>query len=230
MKSLIFDAGPVISLATNNLLWILEPLKKKFNGKFYITEAVRKELVDRPLETKKFKFEAIQVERMLEKGTLEVIDNGFIRENTPNFLSTANQIFKAYKDYYMRIVHFAEMSVIAAALSMNADAIAIDEKTTRFLIENPRKIAKILKKTLHTNVNINENNLKEFNNVAKGLKTIRSVELVTVAYELGILDGYITKLPDARKNLLEGVLWGVKLNGCAVSKDEIEQIMRIEAK
>lgn len=229
MKSLIFDAGPIISLATNNLLWIMEPLKKKFSGKFYITEAVRKELVDRPLETKKFKFEAIQVERMLEKGTLEIIDNGFIRENTPNFLNTANQIFKAYKDYYMRIVHFAEISVIAAALSLNADAIAIDEKTTRFLIENPRRIAEILKKTLHTSVSINENNLKEFNNIAKGLKIIRSVELVTIAYELGLLDDYITKLPDARKNLLESVLWGVKLNGCAVSKDEIEQIMRIEA-
>ena len=228
MKSLIFDAGPVISLATNNLLWTLEPLKKKFNGKFYITEAVRKELVDKPLETKKFKFEAIQVEKMLESRILEIIDNSFIRENTPNFLSTANQIFKAYKDYYMRIVHFAEMSVIAAAMSINADAIAIDEKTTRLLIENPRRVAEILKKTLNTPVSINENNLKEFNNIARGLKTIRSVELVTIAYELGILNGYITKLPDARKNLLESVLWGVKLNGCAVSKDEIEQIMRIE--
>ena len=229
MKSLIFDAGPVISLAMNNLLWTLDPLKRKFGGKFYITDAVRKEIVDRPLETKKFKFEAIQVERMLEKGTLEIIDNGFIRENTPNFLNTANQIFKAYKDYYMRIVHFAEMSVLAAAMSLNSDAVAIDEKTTRFLIENPRKIAEILKKTLHTSVSINENNLKEFNNIAKGLKTIRSVELVAVAYELGILNDYITKLPDARKNLLESVLWGVKLNGCAVSKDEIAQIMRIES-
>ena len=56
------------------------------------------------------------------------------------------------------------------------------------------------------------------------------MELVTVAYELGILDSYITKIPDARKNLLEGVLWGVKLNGCAVSKDEIEQIVNLESK
>ena len=45
-----------------------------------------------------------------------------------------------------------------------------------------------------------------------------------------MLDNYITKLPDARKNLLESVLWGVKLNGCAVSKEEIENIVRLEAK
>ncbi|MBI2559492.1 hypothetical protein HYW20_09280 [Candidatus Woesearchaeota archaeon] len=229
MKSLIFDAGPVISLATNNLLWVLKPLKKDFNGKFYITEPVRKELVDRPLETKKFKFEAIQVERLIEDGVLDVIDNGFIRETTPRLLNTANQIFRAYNSN-MKIVHFAEMSVIAAAISLNADAIAIDEKTTRFLIENPRMIIDILKKTLHTSIGINENNLKEFKNNVRRIKAIRSIELVTIAYERGILDSYITKIPDARKNLLESVLWGVKLNGCAVSKDEIEQIVKIETR
>lgn len=229
MKSLIFDAGPVISLATNNLLWILEPLKKKFNGKFYLTDAVRKELVDRPLETKKFKFEAIQVERLIENGVLDIIDNDFIREKTPGLLNTANEIFKAYNNY-IKIVHYAEISVIEAAISLNANAIVIDEKTTRFLIENPRLIVEILKKTLHTPISINESNLKEFNNTARNISAIRSIELVTIAYEQGILNNYITKLPDARKDLLESVLWGVKLNGCAVSKDEIEQILRIEAK
>lgn len=230
MKSLIFDAGPIISLATNNLLWILEPLKKEFDGKFFITNAVKRELVDRPLETKRFKFEAIQVERLVEKGVLEVMDNDFIRETTPRLLNTANEIFKAYNSYYMRIVHFAEMSVIAAAISLNADAIVIDEKTTRFLIENPSTLAGILKKTLHTSISINENNLKEFKNSVKDIKAIRSIELVTVAYEHGILNSYITKIPDARKNLLESVLWGVKLSGCAVSQDEIDQIVGIEAK
>ena len=229
MKSLIFDAGPVISLAMNNLLWVLEPLKKKFNGKFCITEAVRKELVDRPLETKKFKFEAIQVEKLIENGVLDIIDNNFIRERSPSLLNTANEIFKAYNNY-IKIVHYAEMSVIAAAISLSADAVVIDEKTTRFLIENPKMIVEILKKTLHTPISINENNLKEFNNTARNIKTIRSIELVTIAYEQGILNSYITKLPDARKNLLESVLWGVKLSGCAVSKEEIEQIVRLETK
>ena len=229
MKSLIFDAGPVISLAMNNLLWALEPLKKKFNGKFYLTEAVRKELVDRPLETKKFKFEAIQVEKLIENGVLDIIENNFIREKTPGLLNIANEIFKAYNNY-IKIVHYAEMSVIAASITLSADAIVIDEKTTRFLIENPKMIVEILKKTLHTPISINESNLKEFNAVVKDVKTIRSIELVTIAYERGLLDNYVTKLPDARKNLLESVLWGVKLNGCAVSKEEIEQIVRLETK
>ena len=53
---------------------------------------------------------------------------------------------------------------------------------------------------------------------------------MTIGYERGLLDSFITKISDARKNLLESVLWGLKLNGCAVSKDEIEQIMKIETK
>ena len=229
MKSLIFDAGPVISLATNNLLWILEPLKKKFDGKFYLTEAVKRELVDRPLETKKFKFEAIQVERLIENGILEIFDSSFISQETPRLLGIANEVFKAYNNY-IKLVHYAEMSVIAAAISLNADAITIDEKTTRLLIENPRAILEILRKTLHAPVSVNENNLKEFKNTVRNIKTIRSIELAAVAYEQGFLNSYITKIPDARKNLLESVLWGLKLNGCAVSKDEIEQIVRLETK
>ena len=227
MKSLVFDAGPIISLSMNNLLFILEPLRKNFNGKFFITQSVKKELVDRPLEIKKFKFEAIQVEMLIENGTLEIIDNDFIRQEAQTLLETANGIFMAYKNY-MRIVHFAEMSVIAAAMNTNANAIVLDEKTTRLLIENPKIMLEIFRKTLHTSISVNENNLASFKSKVKGMSTIRSTELVTMAYERGYLDSYITKIPDARKNLLESVLWGVKLNGCAVSKEEIEQIVRME--
>ncbi len=227
MKSLIFDAGPVISLATNNLLGILEQLKNKFNGKFFITDAVKRELVDKPFETKKFKFEAIQVEKIIENRVLEVIDNSFIGEKTEILLKTANEVFRAYNNY-IKIVHYAEMSVISAALYLNADTIVIDEKTTRLLIENPKLILEILRKSLHTSIHLNENNLKELRNILKNIKTIRSVELVTIAYEQGLLDNYILKIPDAKRKLLEGVLWGIKLNGCAVTSKEIDEIIMLE--
>ena len=45
---LFFDAGPVISLVMSRLAWLLPDLKKQFGGKFYITPAVKNELVDRP--------------------------------------------------------------------------------------------------------------------------------------------------------------------------------------
>ena len=229
MKSIIFDAGPIISLATNNLLFILPPLKKQFSGKFYLTLSVKKELVDRPFEIKKFKFEAIQIEKLIEDGVLEIIDSDFIRNESPRLLEMANTSFRAFNNN-MQLVHFAEMSALAAAITLNADAVVIDEKTTRLMMENPKLLLEILKKTLHTSININESNLREFRSRTKNIRAIRSIELVAVAYEHGILDGYITKIPDAKRNLLESVLWGVKLSGCAVSRDEIAQILRMEAK
>ena len=56
MKSLVFDAGPIITLTMNNLLWLLNPLKNNFKGEFYLSAAVKEELIDRPLQTKKYKF------------------------------------------------------------------------------------------------------------------------------------------------------------------------------
>jgi len=60
------------------------------------------------------------------------------------------------------------------------------------------------------------------------LRVIRSIELVTIAYELGILNRYMSIeeesfVRNVRDELLEGVLWGVKLNGCSVSEDEIKR-------
>ena len=228
MKSLIFDTGPIITLTMNNLLWLLEPLKKISKADFCITKLVKEELVDNPLtKTKRFKFEALQVLQCVENGTLEVIDNEQLKDQTEKLLSTANNCFRAF-GHNMNLVHAAEMSAIALYLQKKADAFVVDEKTTRLLIENPRKLHHILRHNLHTKVEVDSNSMKEFQKLAKNVRMIRSVELVTIAYEKGLLDKYLPHIEDSRKELLESVLWGVKLNGSAVTKKEIEQILRME--
>ena len=83
---------------------------------------------------------------------------------------------------------------------------------------------------MHTSIKVNKSNLKRFRAETKNLKIIRSVELVTIAYELGLLDKFILNIPEPRKTLIEGLLWGVKLNGCAVSRNEIDNIIKLEGK
>lgn len=70
--------------------------------------------------------------------------------------------------------------------------------------------------------------LKEIKKQLKGIKLIRSAELVAVAYELGLLDNYIKNTSISKKDLLDSVLWGVKLDGCAISGKEINQIIKLE--
>ena len=118
MKAMIFDAGPIISLTTNNLLWLLAPLKEKFGGEFYITENVRKELVEKPLKTKKFKFEALQVQDQIENGVLKVIKNGKTKAKAEQLLNIANNVFYVHK-HPLRTLQAGELETLAAAKLMN---------------------------------------------------------------------------------------------------------------
>lgn len=230
MKALVFDTGPVISLTMNNLLWLLDPLKEIGKANFFITEQVKRELVDVPLnKTKRYKFEALQVLHHIENGTLEVISNNILQKDTLNLLSIANNCFSAF-GHNMTLVHEAEMSAIALYLQKKADAFVVDERTTRLLVESPKKMRHILEHNLHTKVAENKDALKEFKKITKDVKIIRSVELATISYEKGLLDKYIANMPNPRETLLESVLWGIKLNGCAVSKKEIERIIVEEGK
>ncbi|MFH1668867.1 MAG: hypothetical protein ABIA62_02985 [Candidatus Woesearchaeota archaeon] len=227
MKSIVFDAGPVISLTTNNLLWTLDYLKEIFEGDFYIPQAVKVELVDRPINSKRFKFEALQVVFRIRNAVLNVIETPKIQLLAEELLELANHTFKS-KGNWVRIVHYAEMEVLATAIVLNSSAVAIDERTTKLLIESPEQIAKMLEHKSRIKVTINKTNLSKLKNWLKNIRVIRSVELVMVAYEKGILNKYLPEGEGADKILVDSLLWGVKLHGCAISREEISEIVRIE--
>ncbi len=229
MKLLIFDAGPVISLTTNNLLWLLNPLKQRFKGDFCITEAVKKELVDRPIQTKKFKFEAIQVQQQIESRIIKVMRQNEFFVGGSKLQALANSLYRTNVGN-VPIVQRGEMESLAATIFLGADAFVTDERITRMIIEAPDALREILEKRLHSKITINDEALNQFEEETRHVNVIRSVELVTVAYEQGLLDKFIVSLPNARNELLESVLWGVKLNGCAVGENEIRQILDIERK
>ncbi|MBW3002216.1 hypothetical protein KY338_03595 [Candidatus Woesearchaeota archaeon] len=229
MKAILFDAGPIISLTTNNLLWLLEPLKEKFGGEFYLTEGVRKELIEKPLRTKKFKFEALQVQYMIDKGVLKIIKDGKLRNKAERLIDLANGIFFVHGNP-LKTLQLGELESLAAAKMMDIPYIVVDERVTRLLLENPGQLEELLEKRLHADVHVKSARLAKLHKQVEGVKLIRSFELVAIAYELGLLDRYVVKVPDARKQLLQAVLWGIKLNGCSVGQREIDEIVRIELK
>ncbi len=227
-KNIIFDTGPIISLTTNNLLWILKPLKQIYKGNFYLTKPSKYELVDHPIATKRFKFEAIQVMEIIKNGTLEVIDSVEIHQKALQLLDSANHAYVSSKKNLV-IVQHAEMECLSAASTNESDTLVIDERTTRLLIEGPHFLQKILSDRLNIKVDIDHSALSNFKKLLnRDIKIIRSSELVVLAFELGILDNYLADIPNARKVLLESILWGVKLHGCSISRLEIEQIIKME--
>jgi hypothetical protein len=231
MRTIVFDTGPIISLTMNNLLWILKPLQEKFGGSFYITGSVYRELIEQPLGTKKYKFEALQILPYISDGTIKVADNQEIEKLADGLLEFANHSFSA-EHSWIKIVHQADMEVLAAALLLNADAVVFDERTTRLLVEGPALLKDHLERKLHTNIYVDHNALDRASRELQSLKVIRSFELVSVAYELGLLENFIAKgeehvVRNLRKTLLEGALWAVKLSGCSVSTEEIDETMAV---
>ena len=89
MNSLVFDTGTVISLVMNNLLWTLKHLKKQYKGDFLMTTSVKKELIDRPMKSKKFKLEALVIQDYLFEGVFKLVDN---KEECTSFTSSLSTL------------------------------------------------------------------------------------------------------------------------------------------
>jgi hypothetical protein len=224
MKRLVFDSGPIISLTTNNLLWLLKPLKDRFGGAFSITEGVHFELVERPLQTKKFKFEALEVEELVETGVLELLPTQPLLPRAERIMGLANTAYDANGER-LKLLQRGEVETLAAASLANADGVVIDERITRNMIEKPLALADLMSMRLHTQVHVHNEELQEFAKLVGQPTIIRSIELVTLAYEYGLLDRWKVKVPNVEHELLESLLWGMKLHGCSVSEREIDQLL-----
>ncbi|MBL7051779.1 MAG: hypothetical protein ISS01_01690 [Nanoarchaeota archaeon] len=224
MKTLIFDSSSLITIAMNNLIWILEPLKKKFKGEFCISASVRNEILDVPLQGKKFKLEAMQLRSEVQKKVL-CLREDVSSEELLKVQRIANKIFHA-RGKPMKVLHEGEIGALLLVKKLNADALVVDERSTRMLIESPRDLAKILQNKMHTPVKIDEKALKQFQELFKDVKIIRSVELGLVAYEMGLFDKYA--IDGMKKDVLDGVIWAMRLRGCSISSQEIEEILKLE--
>jgi hypothetical protein len=227
VSNILLDAGPIISLTTNNLLWILERLRKQAKSSFSIVSSVKREIVDRPLMTKKFKFEALQVERLIEQGILQVIDLPALKSTALRLLDLANNTFWAHHAP-IRIVQLGEMETLAAAVEQRSNRVVVDERITRSLLESPEQLQRLMEQRLHTQLHVDTGRLEEFRTYVRHVELIRSAELVTIAYERGLLNDFVVKVPNAHRELLESVLWGVKLNGCSISEQEINTLVQME--
>lgn len=220
-KLIIFDAGPLINFGMNGILSILKDLKKTFPGKFLITETVKKETIDRPKKIKRFELEALQVEELFKEKIIEIPEltkeqKHELEKTTNDFMNLANSTYKA-KGKNLHLIDKGESEVLALATILKCSCvIAIDERTTRMLCENPENLRKLLQKKLHTKVQSKKENYKFFEN----FKVIRSTELVYMANKKKLI-----KIKDPQA--YGAMLYAVKYKGTSVSEDEIEQMKKL---
>ena len=221
-KALFFDTGPIITLVMSRLVWILPELKKKYGGKFYITPSVKRELITRPMDIKRFQFEALQALKLIKDGVLEVYEN-VPQKEVSRLHALANSSFKI-GDQNMEVVQSGEIESVVCALQAGAEAMVMDERTMRLFIENNKEMKALLERRFQKAVSVDTENMKLFSQELGEIQIIRSIELVGVAYKMKLLDSYLPVQKNGREVLLEAVLWAAKYNGAAVTEHEVEEI------
>jgi predicted nucleic acid-binding protein len=218
-KALIFDSGAIITLALNDLLHILEPLKWAFGGEFLVPEAVKREIIDVPLRIRRFALEALMIKALFNKKVFTVISSPELKKETERLLDIANSTYKA-EDEWMSVIHEGEASCLALFNIIDAQkkAVVIDERTTRMLCEAPENLRKLFESKLHTKISAVKENFSAFANV----NIIRSSELCWLAYKKRIIN-----LPALPNEAISALLFALKYKGCALSSREIAIAKRI---
>lgn len=224
MKALIFDSGPLINLSMNGLLYVLEDLKKTFKGKMLITKEVKYEVIDHPLGIQRYELGALNIQRLLDLKVLELpsslgISDETIKQRTTQLTDIANHYVQV-KGQWVKVVSQAEMSCLALSDELSRkeidNIIAIDERTTRVLCENPSNFIKIMSDRLHQKVDIVAKDFQIFSKY----KFIRSPEIVFVAYKKGLI-----KLQG--RNVLEALLYATKYKGSSITFEEIDSLKKL---
>lgn len=210
------------------LLDELRKLKKNFKGKFIIPMLVKKEIIDKPIKINRFKLEAMKLRELIEDKTLEFpsslgIDRKILENKANEILNMANTLFVSSEGEEIHLIDLGECGCLALSKLLDEkgmkSVIAIDERTTRSLTESPVELRKYLEKKMHTKIKVNQKAVGYF----KGFRYIRSTELIYVAYKKGI-----TKFRDGER--LEALLFALKYKGAAISRKEIEEMMRLHRK
>jgi hypothetical protein len=223
-KALIFDSGTLITLSMNSLLDLLEKLKQASGIKFLITKEVKYEVADRPTGIARFELGALRIQNLIEKGVLELpasmgLSDDAIQKEAREIMEVANHSVQV-GGRWVNIVSEAEISCLALSQELSEkgieNLIAIDERTTRMLSENPENMEKMMSEKMHHKVYVDEEKLKAFSK----FRFIRSSELVYVAYKKDLVDL-------KGKKVLEALLYATKFKGAAISFEEIDELKRL---
>ncbi len=218
---IVFDTGVLISFSQTCLLPAFSHIRDDI-GEFVITTGVKYECIDRVRNNMRFKLSSLRINDQINEFIFTIYKGDKELDNkTKEILNLTNSIY-LINGNPLNIVDFGEAECLALLTITNANCLAIDERTTRLLIENPEVLLEILRRK-HSNkkIELRKDKHDKFKQMIGSPVVIRSVDLLAFAYEKNLLKGMITD-----KEYLKSALYSLKFNGCAVSFEEIEEYLR----
>jgi hypothetical protein len=220
-RDVIVDSGVLISLTSGCLDNLLYFYHEKFGLRFIIPPSVEREVIGRPLneKIKKYLFSALRIKNAIDDGVVVVVD-AKLEAKTKELMQTANNLFFV-RGKPIRLIHMGEAEMLVLAKELGVEYLLMDERTTRMLIEAPIPLKKHLEEEFNVNVMVNKKNLQSLVSQISPLRTIRTSELVMLAYE----KGYFKNFNNMHKDVLEAALFKVKYSGCSIGFGEIKEYL-----
>jgi predicted nucleic acid-binding protein len=223
MSSLIiFDASTLISLSEKCFFKLLERIQNHSNARFLISKSVWNETVLVPQRIKRFELNAERIKEAVETEWLEIIQptqetNQFAKQ----IADWSNHCFFIEKNP-LTILQAGEIESMALYLSLKANALAIDERTCRMLIEEPARLQNYIGMKHDKKIQKNEGNLQSIQKAFQKAVIVRSSDLLAWAYKHGLFKYELNQSAHS----LEAALYAVKFSGCSISSEEIDSYVK----
>ena len=218
--SLVFDSSSLISVSQSCLIEVLHDLRDAMKADFVIPQSVLQEAVKRPLHIKRFALNAVRLKKAVDENWLVVKEVAEKRRATEIMNTANNCFFKRNKS--IALLQKGEIDALALTLQNPGSTLVVDERTTRMLVEAPFKLQTLMESRQRQNISVDKENVKAFQSMFKDLNIVRSVELIALSFELGILGKELQQ----NKQALHAALYAAKFSGCAVSGAEIDNFLR----
>ena len=217
---IVFDSGVLITFSETCFLGLFQDLKNEL-GEFIITKGVLDESVTKAKKTMRFKLSGLRIEEKIDDSVFTISDsNKELNDATKNILDITNSMF-LINNRPLKIIHLGEAQRFAFSCIPKETHLAVDERTTRMLIEQPHALLKILKRKNKTNnITFNEDKYLKFKEIIGNVNAIRSVDLLAFAYKKELL-----KKLYLNKENLKASLYAFKFRGCSVSFEEINEFI-----
>ncbi len=212
MKRIVLDSSALISLSESCVASCLKFLKEKNSIEFLAPQRVYDECVTRPLGIKQYGFSALRIKRLFLEGIVKITEvDG---KEVELFLNAANNIYRV-DGKPLELIQRGEAECVV--LMKKADCLVIDEKTLRLLVESPKKMEELLKSEYGKIVGVDGNYLVKMQQMTRGIKILRSAEILTIATKQKYFASYMQDETEAGRF----GIFALRGFGCSLTKEEL---------
>ncbi|MFA4946319.1 MAG: hypothetical protein WC607_02130 [Candidatus Micrarchaeia archaeon] len=216
--NIVCDSSTLISLGSTGVLDCLEFLTQKTGASFIIPPAVEREIIGHALRIDKYRFSGLRLKSLVRRGVLKVVALPPLTREGHRILDEANNAFKE-RGRAFQILQEGEAECIALLSFVPAAALAVDEKTTRLLLEDPAGLARVIQADAGERVEADQGALAALAKRRGNTPIIRSTEILAVAVEKGFFDSFGQDKAEA----LKAGVNALRRAGCSISHRELDE-------